>query len=78
MLPTTYTETNSGRTKFKTYSLRLSTVVHACNPSCSGGRGQRIKVRSWLQQKHKTLSEKLLKKQRAWEHGSSDPEFNSQ
>jgi hypothetical protein len=39
-------------------------VVHACNPSYSGGRGRRIMVQGWLRKKLKTLSEKQTKSKR--------------
>jgi hypothetical protein len=32
------------KTKTKTKKPKLSMVTHACNSSCSGGRGRRIKV----------------------------------
>jgi hypothetical protein len=43
-------------------------VVHAYNPSNSGGRFSKIKIWGWLRQKHHTLSEKYTenKKIRLW------------
>jgi hypothetical protein len=36
-------------------------VLHACNPSFSGGRGRRIVVQWWPKQKQETLPEKQSK-----------------